>query len=114
MQLEQLTKIFTLISQENNWQFSLKGRTLTDDEVFSFNGMLPAAAKRADQLSMLCLGYGLGVGFEESENCILGYQMSLSGTGSDIVCLAMILDVFSDIVKHSPTNLVALDELLYE
>ena len=34
----------------------IKGQDV--DEVFSFNGMLPAAAKRADQLSMLCLGYG--------------------------------------------------------
>ena len=50
-----------------NGQYSLNGRPMTMEEVFSPTGLLPGIARRADQLSSLCLGYGIGVTFEEAE-----------------------------------------------
>ena len=38
-----------------NAQFSLNGRPMTMEEVFSVTGLLPGIARRADQLSSLFL-----------------------------------------------------------
>jgi len=48
-------------------KFYLSDKTITHEEVFSVEGLLPAIARRADQLCSLCLGYGIGISFDESE-----------------------------------------------
>src|SRR5690606_1820900 len=65
----------TSIARKMRVNFSLNGRPLTLDEVFSATGLLPGIAKRADQLASLCLGYGIGVTFEEAEGAILGNRV---------------------------------------
>ena len=47
-------------------KFYLNDRFVSFDEVFADTGLLPAIAKRADQLCSLCLGYGLGATFDEA------------------------------------------------
>lgn len=37
--------------------FTLKGRSIPPSEIFSDTGLLPGLARRADQLSSLCLGW---------------------------------------------------------
>ncbi len=48
---------------------------ISPEEVFSPTGLLPALARRADQLCSLCLGYGLGATFEESQGTILVFKV---------------------------------------
>ena len=114
MEIKKLTDLFCVMAKDNGWEFSLKGRDLTPEEMFAFNGMLPALAKRADQLSLLCLGYGVGVSFDESDSSILGYQMKLNEDSPDVVRLACLYDVLLELVNHSTSSKVAVDELLYE
>ena len=44
------------IARETKKTFTLKGRPISYAEMFSTSGILPGLAKRADQLSSLCLG----------------------------------------------------------
>ncbi|MDA9832843.1 type IV secretion protein IcmS [Gammaproteobacteria bacterium] len=114
MDVKKLAELFQSIGRKKDWRFQLRGKALTVEEVFSFNGLLPAMAKRADQLSLLCLGYGIGVSFEDSDASILGYQLQLNEGGSDIVRLACIYDVVNEMAKSSSTGKIVADELLYE
>ncbi len=114
MDVKKLGELFQSISKKQGWVFQLKGKVLTVEEIFSFNGMLPAMAKRADQLSLLCLGYGIGVEFEDSDASILGYQLKLKDNSNDLVRLACIFDVVNEMAKTSATGKIVVDELLYE
>ncbi len=57
--------------------FTLHNKPIANDEVFSELGLLPALARRADQLCSLCLGYGIGVSFDEADKAILGSRSLL-------------------------------------
>ncbi len=61
-----------LVAQEMKLGFVLHGKALTLDEVFAEKGLLPSLMRRSDQLSNFCLGYGLGLTFEESGTARLG------------------------------------------
>ena len=92
MDVKKMAELFQSIAKKQGWSFQIRGKVLTVEEVFSFNGLLPAMAKRADQLSLLCLGYGIGVDFN-SDASILGYQLKLREGSNDVVRLACIYDV---------------------
>ena len=51
---QQMSKIARVMGA----RFSLNGRPMTAEEVFAPTGLLPAMARRADQLCSLCLGMG--------------------------------------------------------
>ena len=65
-----IRKSMSLIAASMNAKFYLNDRFVSFDEVFLDTGLLPAIARRADQLCSLCLGYGLGVSFDEAENAL--------------------------------------------
>jgi intracellular multiplication protein IcmS len=70
-----ITQCMGMIAANLNAKFYLNDRFVSFDEVFSDTGLLPAIAKRADQLCSLCLGYGLGVTFDEAEGALLGLRV---------------------------------------
>jgi len=89
-----------------NGRFCLNGRPLTMEEVFSPMGMLPGIARRADQLSSLCLGYGIGATFEEAE----GTPLSIKVIFDDIT-----LNVLGELMKGSAgDDMTSLDQLMYD
>lgn len=95
--------------------FTLKGRPLSYDEVFSDTGMMPGIAKRADQLASLCLGYGIGVTFEDAEKSLLGRRAKFDEYTPDVLRLLCITDVIYELMKNSPSKeATALDELMYD
>ena len=57
-----------LIAKSLKAHFYMNNKYISYEDVFSETGLLPAIAKRADQLCYLCLGYGIGVSFNESKN----------------------------------------------
>jgi len=96
-------------------KFTYNNRTLTHEEVFSPAGLLPAMAKRADQLSSLCLGYGIGVTFEDAEKSILGNEVKFDEATPSMLRLMCLTDVLHELIKASPNKeLVSLDELMYD
>lgn len=109
--------IDTLIAVVNEMgvHFSLRNKPISHVEVFSDTGLLPAIAKRADQLSSLCFGYGIGVVFEELEGTTLGSKVVFDDSTPSVLRHLCLVDVIYELVKSSPSkDSVSLDELLYD
>lgn len=108
---EQMIKAARLL----NGRYSLNGRPLTMEEVFSTSGVLPGIARRADQLSSLCLGYGIGVTFEEAEGTPLGIKAIFDDITPNVLRLMCMVDVLNELMKGTPRGeTTALDQLMYD
>ena len=103
------------IARTMNAQFSLNGRPLTMEEVFSYTGLLPGIARRADQLSSLCLGYGIGATFEEEEGSALGIKVIFDDITPNALRLLCMIDVLNELMKVVPRGeVVPMDQLMYD
>jgi intracellular multiplication protein IcmS len=95
--------------------FTLRDKPITPTEIFSDVGLLPAIAKRADQLCSLCLGYGIGIVIQEADKSLLGNKVQFDDITPNILRFMCIYDVLSELIKASPyRDKVPLDELLYD
>ena len=95
--------------------FTLNQRTLTPEEIFMDVGLMPAIARRADQLASLCLGYGLGLSFAEAEGSLLGVRVSFDDVTPNVLRFLCILDVLHELIFASGNaSVVSLDELMYD
>lgn len=111
----ELTKQLTGIALQLGVRFRFNERPLTHEEVFSPKGLLPGLARRADQLCSLCLGYGIGVMFEDSENTPLGVEVRFDEVTPDVLRLLCITDVMIELIKGAAhKEAVSLDELMYD
>lgn len=109
---EQMIKAARLLNSNG---FSLNGRAMTMEEVFSPTGLLPGIARRADQLSSLCLGYGIGVTFEEAEGSSLGVKVLFDDITPNVLRLLCMIDVLNELMKGTPRNdMTPLDQLMYD
>ena|SRR5579864_8703715 len=98
-----------------NGTYSLNGRPMTMEEVFSPTGLLPGIARRADQLSSLCLGYGIGATFEESEGAVLGVKVVFDEITPNVLRLFCMIDVLNELMRNTPRGEVTpLDQLMYD
>lgn len=96
-------------------KFSLNERSITVEEVFAENGLLPAIARRADQLCSLCLGYGIGISFEEAEGSILGVKVTFDDVTPSTLRYLCVTDVLIELIQSSPSkDVTPLDELMYD
>ena len=110
-----ISKKLTAIARQMKVNFTFKEQPVSYQEIFSATGLLPGLTKRANQLSSLCLGYGLGASFEETEGALLGNKVSFDDFTPDVLRLLCITDVLYELVKTSSSrDTVALDELLYD
>lgn len=108
---QQMVKVARLL----NGQYSLNGRPLTMEEVFAPTGLLPGIARRADQLSSLCLGYGIGVTFEEAEGSTLGVKVIFDDITPNVLRLLCLVDVLNELMKGTPRGeMTSLDQLMYD
>lgn len=96
-------------------RFSLNNRPMTLEEVFSPTGLLPAIARRADQLCSLCLGYGIGVTFEETEGATLGVKVIFDDITPNVLRILCIADVLNELIQPTPRgDMTSLDQLMYD
>jgi len=108
---QQMSKIARVMGA----RFSLNGRPMTAEEVFAPTGLLPAIARRADQLCSLCLGYGLGLNFEEAEGSVLGNKVIFDEITPPILRIMCLTDVLNELVQFTPKgDVTALDQLMYD
>lgn len=95
--------------------YTLNSRPISLVEIFSETGLLPAIARRADQLAALCLGYGIGVTFDEAEGSRLGIKAKFDNSTPMVLRQLCVIDVMNELIKASPSkDAVSLDELLYD
>ncbi len=98
-----------------NGRYSLNGRPLTMEEVFSNTGLLPGIARRADQLSSLCLGYGIGATFDNAEGSLLGIDVTFDDLTPNALRLLCMIDVLNELMKGTMRGeLTAMDQLMYD
>lgn len=115
MAIQDISDQMAKVARHMNAQFSLNGRPMTMEEAFSNSGLLPGIARRADQLSSLCLGYGIGVTFEEAEGTALGVKAIFDEITPHSLRLLCMIDVMSELMKGTPRGSVTpLDQLLYD
>jgi intracellular multiplication protein IcmS len=95
--------------------FTLNQRPISPEEIFQDTGLMPAIARRADQLCSLCLGYGLGLSFNEAEGSLLGVRVVFDDVTPNVLRYLCILDVMNELVFSSGNApSVPLDELMYD
>lgn len=110
-----INKELTLIAKALNCNFTLHDRPISFEEVFSATGLLPALARRADQLCSLCLGYGIGISFDEAEKSILGVKVNFDEVTPNVLRFMCITDVICELMNSAPTKTkTPLDELMYD
>jgi intracellular multiplication protein IcmS len=98
-----------------NGRYSLNGRPMTMEEVFSPTGLLPGIARRADQLSSLCLGYGIGATFEDAEGSALGTKVIFDDITPNVLRLLCMIDVLSELMKPTMRgDMTSMDQLMYD
>lgn len=111
----EINKSLALIAASMNAKFYLNDRFVSFDEVFSYTGLLPAIARRADQLCSLCLGYGLGVTFDEAEKSLLGTRVNFDEVTPNVLRLLCMTDVINELIQGGPSkDYTPLDELMYD
>ncbi|KTD55413.1 MULTISPECIES: type IV secretion IcmS family protein [Legionella] len=110
-----ISKCMGIIAAALNAKFYLNDRFVSYDEVFSDTGLLPAIAKRADQLCSLCLGYGLGATFDETEGALLGIRVVFDEVTPNVLRLLCMTDVVNELIQGGPSrDYTPLDELMYD
>lgn len=110
-----IRKSLALIAANMNAKFYLNDRFVSFDEVFSDTGLLPAIARRADQLCSLCLGYGLGATFDEAEGALLGIRVVFDEVTPNALRLLCMTDVLNELIQGGPSrDYTPLDELMYD
>jgi intracellular multiplication protein IcmS len=110
-----ISKNLVKITKALGAKFILNEREITPEEIFIDTGLLPAIARRADQLCSLCLGYGIGVTFNEVEKSLLGIQAVFDETTPNVLRFMCITDVMCELIKQAPSSdRVPLDELMYD
>ena len=110
-----ITEQMIRIARAMNGRYTLNGRPMTMEEVFALDGMLPGIARRADQLSSLCLGYGIGVTFEEEEGAPLGVKAVFDDITPNVLRLLCLIDVLNELMKSTPRgDMTPLDQLMYD
>jgi intracellular multiplication protein IcmS len=113
--MDEIQKRMCQIAKKLNAKFYLNDKFMTHQEVFAQTGLLPAIARRADQLCSLCLGYGIGVSFEEVEGSLLGTKVIFDDVTPNVLRYLCMTDVINELIKAGPSaDKTPLDELMYD
>ncbi len=95
--------------------FVFEGKAIASETALADTGLLPALARRADQLCQLCFGYGIGISFIDAEKSILGTKVQFDEVTPNVLRLACFYDVIAELVDMAPAkDQVSLDELMYD
>ena len=112
---DSLSKQVIGIAKTLQCNFTLRDQPVPIEQALADTGLLPAIMRRADQLCSFCLGYGLGVTFEESQGTMLGVMAKYDDATPNSLRLLCAADVLIEIMQHAPSREVTpLDDLMYD
>jgi intracellular multiplication protein IcmS len=110
-----INKQLVALAKALRCNFTLRDQPIAAEQVFSEIGLLPAIMRRADQLSSFCLGYGLGLSFEEAPNTMQGTKVKFDDKTPNSLRVMCAADVMIEFMQNAPTrSLTPLDDLLYD
>src|SRR5580658_7595639 len=110
-----LQKELCAIARALNANFTLNDRVISYEEVFADTGLLPAIARRADQLCSLCLGYGIGISFNEADKALLNVRVTFDEVTPNTLRFMCMTDVLCELIQSSKSSTqTPLDELMYD
>lgn len=113
--MSDLSKKLSVLAKAMKANFTLHNKPISYENVFSDTGLLPALARRADQLCSLCLGYGIGISFEEAEKSTLGVKVKFDDVTPNVLRLLCLCDVLNELIQSAPSrDITPLDELMYD
>lgn len=113
--MELLQEQLIAVAKAMKVRFMLNSQILSIEEVFRDTGLLPALCKRAEQLSSLCLGYGLGVSYDDVPEARMGKRVIFDEVTPNLIRIMCIVDVIYELMKSSGSrDYVSLDELMYD
>jgi len=108
-------KQLALIATEMGISFTTNSKPMAVDDVFSNTGFLPAIIRRADQLCSFCLGYGLGISFDEAPEARLGVYVKFDNAVPNMLRVMCATEILYELMESSPNRpVVALDDLMYD
>lgn len=90
-----------------NTKFTLNDKPITPDEIFRETSLLPAIMRRADQLCSFCLGYGLGLTFDETKDTKLGVKVQFDDSTPDTLRIMCGVEIVYEIIEGAPNRQVA-------
>lgn len=102
------------ISKALGVRYALRKQDISYAEVFASQGLLPAIARKADQLCILCFGYGIGATFQNNKEARLGIEVEFDALTPDIIRLPCLTNVLVDLSRSAEENVVTLDALLMD
>ena len=115
MSKKTVAEILMKVMEAEKVEFVMKDRSLSYQEVFSDRGLLPAMARRADNLCSLALGYGIGAEFKKEKASTTGSAVSFDDSVPQALTILMIYDVIKDLMAaNTKGKKTILDELLYD
>lgn len=110
-----VVKQLCAVAQLLKCRFTLRSQPVPIEQVLSEVGLLPAMTRRADQLCSFCLGYGLGVSFEEIQGGMLGVRVKFDDATPNALRLLCLTDVLIELIQQAPSReSTPLDELMYD
>jgi len=111
----EITRTMCAIAKALNANFTLNDRVISYEEVFADTGLLPAIARRADQLCSLCLGYGIGISFNEADKALLGVKVTFDEVTPNTLRFMCMTDVLCELIQSGKSSTqTPLDELMYD
>lgn len=113
--MELIVQQFCSVAKLLRCHFTLRDQPIPIEQALSETGLLPAIVRRADQLSSFCLGYGLGVSFEDSQSAMLGIRVKFDEATPNSLRLLCLTDVLIELIQQAPSrDVTPLDDLMYD
>lgn len=110
-----LSEQLASVAKAMGCRYTIKGEPVSYEHVFSPTGLLPGILRRADQLCSFCLGYGLGLTFERSENATLGVVVQFDTVTPNVLRLLCATDVMHEFMQQAASqDVVSLDGLMMD
>lgn len=113
--MDLIAQRFCSIAKLLRCHFTLRDQPISVEQALSETGLLPAIVRRADQLSSFCLGYGLGVSFEDTQGTMLGVKVKFDEVTPNALRLLCLTDVLIELIQQAPSrDVTPLDDLMYD
>lgn len=109
--IKKVQKVYHKLTTKLNLIYELRGKIIDAEEVFAPSGLLPALLKRADQLSLLCFGKGVGVEFVDEQSSMLGVVAKFRADDVEVAAILCMSDTFLELTRGRKSAKLALDEL---